>query len=125
MRQFKFRVWDKNHKEFLIRELDPKYGWVYSRQSTLRCSNLEFLIENTKDYIVSQFTGLVDKNKKEIFEGDIIEGIIPNDTKINMREVVKWREEYTGYYPWVISSPREVKIIGNIFENPDLLTSNK
>lgn len=68
------------------------------------------------EYIRRQFTGLHDKNGKEIYEGDIVRF---NATYIKPK-VVYWNNEMTGFYPLISERPNSLEIIGNIYENPDL-----
>ncbi|EMT52711.1 MULTISPECIES: YopX family protein [Brevibacillus] len=92
----------------------------------------EFLIHNVEDGHYStlmQFTGLCDKNGKEIYEGDVC--LLFNKGSDLFGEepvVVEWiGEDETGYgIGWgVFPSMFEYVVIGNIYENPELLEVGK
>jgi len=80
-----------------------------------------------KDFTLMQYTGLKDKNGKEIYEGDVIELLNASDnygTRRN-RRVVEWRAGLcTLGFNLGIGRKRNgcvYEIIGNIYENPELL----
>ena len=119
MRGLKFRVWDKERECYLdeteLAGITPDGKYIlYIEEEEI--SKLE--IEG--NYIIEQYTGLKDKNGKEIFEGDLVAY-----EKDNIASVIF---EYGGFYPFVepyndfgCPSGREVEVIGNIHENHDLL----
>lgn len=93
-------------------------------------------VDNNEDIVIEQYTGLKDKNGKEVYEGDIIKqtwfngddgditiiGVVGFDEEEAsfgiVQTIQKTNEQYSGFY-----SQREV--IGNIHENSNLLKENK
>lgn len=83
------------------------------------------------DAILRQYTGLKDKNGKEIYEGDIVEhkdysagAIIFGGNQPTCRSVIQWKNYYNGYHLAGLGNPfkgEELEVIGNIYENPDLI----
>ena len=80
---------------------------------------------------VGQFTGLTDKNGKQIFEGDIVEHHVQGDILVN-RGVVNWDKENARWaYQlntmnpcFVLYNPKAFDVISNIHDNPELLRSD-
>ena len=81
---------------------------------------------------VMQYTGLHDKNKKDIYDGDIIKYKDKTDNGIGLVRFHKARYEAVwidksylrkDLYFW--AKKREIEIIGNIYENPELLENKQ
>jgi len=119
MREIKFRAWYKEDK-------------VMSRRFTLE--NLQCgqgVLDDFNKMEIMQFTGLLDKNAKEIYEGDIIKhqdegerflkfiGLINVSFKIipiSDKDINQELEDIT-----FCENSKEFEVIGNIYENKDLL----
>lgn len=132
-REIKFRVWDKNTKKFLFQEDfairgDGLYILTWDWHHDYGKS---WGFPRDDEYVIQQYTGLEDKNGKEIYEGDFIKYEHPNDDQCVSRNttnivLVRWSEENEDNHPgfrivdlWGQYGEREV--VGNIFENPELL----
>lgn len=108
MREIKFRAWDKE-KKIMIKNLN---GWSKGY---------------TEKYDLMQLIGLKDKNDKEIYEGDIVQ-LKGHDRYI---AEVKWDSVSCGFYldqgdgDWVedidFEDHARFEVIGNIYENPELI----
>lgn len=107
MREIKFRVFDKKNNKWLNdNDIKLKLDWNYDT----------FWIYH-KQISIMQLTWLKDKNWKEIFEGDIVN--IAKDNWISNKKLeVKW--DKWGFFPLTLYA-LECEIIGNIYENPNLL----
>ena len=97
MREIKFRFYNKKTRK-LLEECDMWWNYI------------EFLNEN--EVIVCQYTGLKDKNGKEIYEGDVVEF---SGYKKDRVEIVKW--ENIGNHTAFGGGTHNAKVIGNIYEN--------
>ena len=128
-REIKFRVWD--HEEECFNE-DSSF-WIYQSGEVDHDYK-----DRDREITVQQYTGLKDKKKREIYEGDILK--ISNDGKFVpdlIDETWKEGEEFVvkivrskmgEYYgkntktSWYsLLDYENWEIIGNIFENPELL----
>lgn len=72
------------------------------------------------DFILMQCTGLKDKNSKLIYEGDIVKETLTDFINEEIITVVKWDKLNTGYNLENLQNC-EREVIGNIYENKELL----
>jgi hypothetical protein len=109
MREIKFRGWSNEEKKYYY---DNIGGTI---------KNKEIFIGSVGYFngIIQQFTGLKDSKGIEVYEGDIIQYFVKGE--VFGRFVVKWNDE--GFWDYGINLSKS-KVIGNIYENPELLTPN-
>ena len=124
MREIKFRAWHKEEKimgevlgiDILHKEI------FFSNEDVDRYEHTDF-----KDIELMQYTGLKDKNNKEVYEGDIV--------KLRANHgigVIKYYDEWGAFVVEYIK-PRpltvlgmnyykeDIEILGNIYKNPELI----
>lgn len=125
----RYRAWDKEFKEMV--QVDALVFDEQIIKATYKNGNI--VKEDLKNYVLMQSTGFKDKNGKEIFEGDVLK--VTNLS--SWLEVVSFNENKAMFVSKEIKrkidipeSPLydlfntdifEVKIIGNIWKNPELL----
>jgi uncharacterized phage protein (TIGR01671 family) len=116
-RILKFRVWCKVSNRY-------EYNWqkVISSHLNYRDEKCHNGIDATSDdlLVFQQFTGLKDENDREIYEGDILEQF--DNSKLRSQIIFKDGMFCDGENS-LIAFARYSKIIGNIFENPELIQS--
>jgi uncharacterized phage protein (TIGR01671 family) len=133
MREIKFRAWDKKNKKMIYPtglygdikrwhiESSNSYWGMYSHGRV--CGNAD------DSGILLQYIGLEDKNGKEIYKGDIVEIINSSVDEEDGYFLVEFESERARYilaskdlaYDFDNTSPNEIEVIGNIYENKDLL----
>lgn len=123
MRQIRFRAWDNETKEMIRENVVPLSNsqiLTYVDNKLKRTFNSKGAL-SMLPVVVMQFTGLKDKNGKRIYEGDIIEFKPLIEKRNNTKRIIVSIPSI--YFNLNINNVEEknVAIIGNKFENPELL----
>lgn len=150
MREIKFRVWEPGIRKMWAYDPmwgnrhRTRGGWLCVLPIGEERNYRSFYTDDnriaidTQGVVLLQFTGLKDKNGTEIYEGDIVEGkpLIGWSDQDKLRGDVFFQTERGGWKVRVVKTdytdieylheltkdPRhELEIIGNIYENPELL----
>lgn len=118
MREIKFRAWDKINKEmFNVESINFQERRVYRDVVSYRDFN---------DIELIQYTGLKDKNEKEIYEGDILSNGNNEKPYKVIFENGSYRAEFEGdfdeySFDLIDIVAQGCEVVGNIYENPELM----
>jgi len=125
MREIKFRAWWIKEK-VMINDLEA----IYPKGKCAGILGIKKIkgesLWNFEDIEIMQFTGLHDKNGKEIWEGDIVKTLQPDeigtveyvDIRASFELKIKGQYYYQPLAKW---KKHLLEVIGNIYENPELL----
>lgn len=133
-REIKFRIWDFENQEMIDGD-----SLAFEEYAPIK-----HLLSRKG---IMQFTGLCDKNGKEIYEGDVVRvknGAAVEEAPEYIRAEIIWGEGYFDFnhkhipefdsddystyyfiYPPFSYKAEELEVIGNIYENPELLEVEK
>ena len=126
MREIKFRAWDKDEKKMLYHDtMWASIGGGENNEDNFVRVGINTLVP---DAILMQYTGLHDKNGKEIYEGDVVKFITEFTPRIG---TVEWDDEYSRFavayktawidFEGINKGEKGIEVIGNIYENHELL----
>ncbi len=146
MRELKFRVWFDNVKrgenkgDEIIWHTVSYYGYdpIIDNGGLLEVEGgWDIFGHSDENYTIEQYTGLKDKNGKEIYEGDIVTFMVERFDSITLgfesedwhTAVVEWEQDDASYSFMDGNEPFSVRfeaeVIGNIHENPELIGKEK
>lgn len=130
MREVKFRAWDLDDKKMRKVVAIKESIWGDCEEAHILMCDFDKSPEDkatdvrlSVNYDLMQYTGLKDVNGREIYEGDLV------ITPLSSPYLVEYDEERAAYVlEWVENEDRyeeflgmELEVIGNIYENPELL----
>ena len=124
MREIKFRAWLKEERKMV--NVETLFIGI-NRLCFGNSKTEDLFFRDFEEVELMQYTGVKDKNNREIYEGDIV---ILNDAEEENRCIVKYKY---GSYILVDGDLREdlsnveakfLEVVGNIYENKNLLEEN-
>lgn len=126
--RFKFRVWSDKENKYLTNDdiwemTDALVEDVWGLLGEIEGPTTEYSKQHLKDYRLTfeQCTGLKDKNGKLIYEGDIVEvPVLYNGIPTGKKQRCKVYYKHGAFNIYAVKS-EYLKVIGNIYENPELL----
>ena len=112
--------------------LEDKYWIVYPNPRYMPDWNLPYEMVRTdiEKETIGQYTGLKDKNGKEIYEGDIVSFNLKSDSEgqPNIAGYIEYQTTFSGYRIMSFKGSfaldyniKDIEVIGNIYDNPELL----
>ena len=126
-REIKFRAWHKDLKKmFKIGQITLEKGtWNFEPNDR---DFIGMSIPYQPSFVLMQYTGLHDKNGKEIYEGDIVQGLFADQEELEIKGQVIYSNGQASYIiiasnndEWELGYLDNLEVISNIYDNPELL----
>ena len=129
----KFRAWDKKNKE-MCEVMSIDFYKTANPEVYIIKNNGDVILQFWNEVSVLQSTGLFDVNGKEIYEGDIVKAVsfarwigvaeyLPEKAAYILKDIEK--QPYRDDYVFLSQFEDGFEILGNVYENQDLLTEDK
>lgn len=117
----KYRAWNKIQKKMI-----QVYGMSFDKNGILTSIKNKFTKEiyDVNNYELMQATGLKDDDGRDLYEGDIFVSRFSNLVYVvylDKERASFWIKSEAGDHPLFTLTPFHPRIIGNIYENKDLL----
>lgn len=133
MREIKFRAWwkDAHLMEEVVTLRDGEISILVPLKPNSLGQKYEHQVLEEGQYELMQFTGLTDKNGKEIYEGDIVSDGESSGGRVEWEPTtavftIREGSRYFAFNRGDIGRPTRLtftEVIGNIYENPELLAA--
>lgn len=134
--RFRFRMYDKEKKimlygdsEILRTEKVYEYEELWWATTAVPISAISYFFDcNSEErFVLQQCTGFKDKNGKLIYEGDILKVVNGSINGIGLSDkwIVKWIDNGWNIRQWSFDCTHSYEVIGNIYENKELLEEQK
>ncbi len=136
MREIKFRGKKIDSNEWIFgwlrqsghQEIQKANGQYIRTEKYYQIQNNKYHFEFVTEETIGQYTGLKDKKRKEIYEGDIVKGLFNDPEEPEIIGIVRYDDCKASYMvvskngsEWELGCLDELEVIGNIHDNPELL----
>lgn len=123
-REIEFRAWLKDQKQMV------EVNSIMLKSEIVGIEKIDgvYTAKFLEDIELMQYTGLKDKNSVKIFEGDIVKHVKGNTYKVEfynggfkLLRFNVYEGKPVAYHDFEVRRMDEMEVIGNIYENPELL----